>query len=100
MMTDTEPGAGAGAGSACGVCEQQLPGGKTRCHYGGVSCYRGAVIGRLAACSPLIGPQLPRLLPAQHAAAGAAGVQGGERGLRRDGLHQETVRGLQIPEVS
>ena len=40
MMTDTEPGAGTGAGSACGVCEQQLPGGKTRCHYGGVSCYR------------------------------------------------------------
>ena len=36
MMTDTEPG----AGSAGGVCEQQLPGGKTRCHYGGVSCYR------------------------------------------------------------
>ena len=40
MMTDTEPGAGTGTGSACGVCEQQLPGGKTRCHYGGVSCYR------------------------------------------------------------
>ena len=40
MMTDTEPGAGTGVGSACGVCEQQLPGGKTRCHYGGVSCYR------------------------------------------------------------
>ena len=27
-------------------------------------------------------------------------MQGGERGLRRDGLHQETVRSLQIPEVS